>query len=153
MEIGEIIYQGPTMMKEYYKDPEATKVAFKGGWFHSGDLVQMDEDGFIYVVDRKKDMVISGGENIYPKEIEEVLYTHPDILEAAVVGVPDPKWGESVKACIVLKPEKQLTKEQVIMYCQSFLASYKKPKFVEFMESLPRNSAGKVLKTLLRLES
>lgn len=152
-EIGEIVYQGPTTMKEYYKNPEATKEAFKGGWFHSGDLVRVDEEGFIYVVDRKKDMIISGGENIYPKEIEEVLYRHTDILEAAVIGVPDPDWGESVKACIVMKPDKQLTKEQVIEYCQRWLASYKKPKLVDFLDSLPRNGAGKVLKTVLRNEN
>ncbi|MCD1159357.1 class I adenylate-forming enzyme family protein [Peribacillus frigoritolerans] len=149
-EVGEIVYQGPTMMKEYYKNIEATKEAFKGGWFHSGDLVRMDEDGYIYVVDRKKDMIISGGENIYPKELEEVLYSHPDILEAAVIGVPDVEWGESVKVCIVLKPGKQLTKDQVIKFCQSRIASYKKPRFVQFMDSLPRNASGKVLKTVLR---
>jgi len=97
-EVGEIVYRGPTVMKEYYKNPEATAEAFKGGWFHSGDLVRRDEEGFIYVVDRKKDMIISGGENIYPKEIEEVLYTHPGILESAVIGVPDETWGETVKA-------------------------------------------------------
>lgn len=149
-EVGEIVYQGPTMMKEYYKNEEATKDAFKGGWFHSGDLVRMDQDGYIYVVDRKKDMIISGGENIYPKEIEEVLYCHPDILEVAVIGVPDPKWGETVKAFIVMKPGKQLTKNQVIEYCQSQIASYKKPRVIEFVESLPRNASGKVLKTVLR---
>lgn len=152
-EVGEIIYQGPTVMKEYYKNPEATKEAFKGGWFHSGDLVKRDEEGYIYVVDRKKDMIISGGENIYPKEIEEVLYTHPSILEAAVIGVPDPQWGESVKACIVLKPGEKMTAEEVIAYCQENLASYKKPKIVEFMDALPRNAAGKVLKTVLRAQS
>lgn len=151
-EVGEIVYQGPTTMKEYYKNAVATEEAFKGGWFHSGDLVRMDEEGFIYVVDRKKDMIISGGENIYPKEIEDVLYTHPDILEAAVVGIPDPKWGETAKAFIVLKPGKQMTEEQVIQYCQSGLASYKKPRAIEFIESLPRNATGKVLKMVLRSE-
>ncbi|MGX9135136.1 long-chain-fatty-acid--CoA ligase [Rummeliibacillus sp. JY-2-4R] len=148
--VGEIVYQGPTTMKEYYKNPEATKEAFTGGWFHSGDLVRMDEEGFIYVVDRKKDMIISGGENIYPKEIEEVLFSHPDILDASVIGIPDSAWGECVKAFIVLKPKKHLSKEQVIAYCQNNLASYKKPHFIEFIESLPRNEAGKVLKTVLR---
>lgn len=110
----------------------------------------MDEDGYIYVVDRKKDMIISGGENIYPKEIEEVLYCHPNILEAAVIGVPDPKWGETIKAFIVMKPEKQLTENEVIEFCQSQIASYKKPRVIEFVESLPRNASGKVLKTVLR---
>lgn len=152
-EVGEIVYQGPTTMKEYYNNPEATAEAFKGGWFHSGDLVRRDEEGFIYVVDRKKDMIISGGENIYPKELEEVLYTHPDILEAAVIGVPDPKWGETVKACVVMKPGKHLTADQVIEYCQTWLASYKKPRIVEFLNELPRNAAGKVLKTALRADN
>ena len=149
-EVGEIVYQGPTTMKEYYNNPEATEEAFKGGWFHSGDLVRMDEEGFIYVVDRKKDMIISGGENIYPKELEDVLYTHPHILEAAVVGIPDPKWGETVKAYIVVKPGKQMTEDEIIAYCQSSIASYKKPRVIEFMDSLPRNASGKVLKTVLR---
>ncbi len=113
----------------------------------------MDEEGFIYVVDRKKDMIISGGENIYPKEVEEVLYSHPDILDAAVVGVPDPEWGESVKAYIVLKPGKQLTEAQVIDFCKKNIASYKKPREVEFIDTLPRNASGKVLKTVLRSNS
>lgn len=149
-EIGEIVYRGPTTMKEYYKNPEATEEVFNGGWFHSGDLVKMDEEGFIYIVDRKKDMIISGGENIYPAEIEEVLYTHPDILECAVIGVPDPDWGENVKAYIVLKPEKTLQENDIIDYCTKKLASYKKPKEIEFIEQLPRNAAGKVLKQVLR---
>jgi acyl-CoA synthetase (AMP-forming)/AMP-acid ligase II len=137
-------------MKEYYKNPEATAEAFRGGWFHSGDLVRMDEEGFVYVVDRKKDMIISGGENIYPAEIEEVLYTHPGILEAAVIGVPDETWGETVKAVVVPKPGAQLTAEEVIAHCTRHLASYKKPRIVEFVEVLPRNAAGKVLKRVLR---
>jgi acyl-CoA synthetase (AMP-forming)/AMP-acid ligase II len=149
-EIGEVVYRGPTVMKEYYKNPEATEDAFKGGWFHSGDLVKKDEEGFYYIIDRKKDMIISGGENIYPAELEEVLYTHSDILECAVVGIPDPEWGESVKVYVVLKPGRELSTEAVIDYCKQNLASYKKPKFVEFLEQLPRNAAGKVLKQVLR---
>lgn len=151
-EVGEIVYQGPTVMKEYYKNQAATNEAMKGGWFHSGDLVRMDEDGYIYIVDRKKDMIISGGENIYPKELEEVLFNHPAIFEAAVIGIPDPKWGETVKAYIVLKPCAQLTEQEVINYCIENLASYKKPRVIEFIESLPRNASGKVLKTVLREE-
>ncbi|RLL46859.1 long-chain-fatty-acid--CoA ligase [Oceanobacillus piezotolerans] len=152
-EVGEIVYRGPTVMKEYYKNPEATKEAFEGGWFHSGDLVRMDEEGFIYVVDRKKNMLISGGENIYPAEVEEILYQMPQILECAVIGVPDKEWGESVKAIVVIKPEHTLTEEQVIEYCKKHLASYKKPKVVEFVEELPRNASGKVLKYVLQRES
>ena len=151
-EVGEIVYQGPTVMKEYYKNEKATNEAMKGGWFHSGDLVRMDNDGYIYIVDRKKDMIISGGENIYPKELEEVLFNHPAIFEAAVIGVPDPKWGETVKAFIVLKPNAQLTEQEVINYCSENLASYKKPRVIVFIESLPRNASGKVLKTVLREE-
>ncbi len=137
-------------MKEYYKNPEATAEAFKGGWFHSGDLVRQDDEGYIYVVDRKKDMIISGGHNIYPAELEEVLYTHPKILEAAVIGVPDPEWGESVKAIVVPKAGETLTEAEVIEYCKQNLASYKKPKSVELVGELPRNVTGKVLKRELR---
>ena len=149
-EIGEIVYRGPTLMKEYYKNPEATEEAFMGGWFHSGDLVRMDDEGFIYVVDRKKDMIISGGENIYPAEIEQVLMKHSAIQECAVIGIPDHKWGESVKAVIVKKSGAELSEGEVVHFCQNHLASYKKPKVVEFIDALPRNAAGKILKKALR---
>jgi len=149
-ETGEIICRGPNVMKGYYKDPEGTAEALKGGWLHTGDIGRMDEEGFVYIVDRKKDMIISGGENIYPREIEELLYHHPKIREAAVVGIPDPLWGESVKAFVVLKPGMSMSEEEVIEYCKSHLASYKKPKVVAFADSLPRNPSGKVLKNLLR---
>jgi acyl-CoA synthetase (AMP-forming)/AMP-acid ligase II len=149
-EVGEVVYRGPTVMKEYYKNPEGTTEAMRGGWFHSGDLVREDEEGFIYVVDRKKDMIISGGENIYAAEVEEVLFSHPKILEAAVIGVPDPEWGESVKAIVVPKQGLALTEGEIIEHCRKHLASYKKPKSVEFVEALPRNAAGKVLKFKLR---
>ena len=149
-EIGEAIYRGPTVMKEYYKDPDATAEAMRGGWFHSTDLVRQDEEGFIYIVDRKKDMIISGAENIYPAEIEEVLFSHPKILECAVIGVHDEEWGESVKAIVVCKQGESMTGEEVVEYCKQHLASYKKPKSVDFMDALPRNPAGKVLKTVLR---
>ncbi|RJP34776.1 MAG: long-chain-fatty-acid--CoA ligase [Actinobacteria bacterium] len=149
-EVGEIVYRGPTVMKEYYKNPEATAEALRGGWFHSGDMVRMDEEGFYYVVDRKKDMIISGGENIYPAEIEDVLYRNPKILEAAVIGVFDEVWGEAVMAIVVPKPDETLTKGEVITWCGKHLAGYKKPKYVEFMEALPRNAAMKVVKGELR---
>ena len=149
-EVGEIIYRGPTIMKEYYKNQEATAEAFGGGWFHGGDLVRQDEGGYIHIVDRKKDMIISGGENIYPIEIENVLFMHPKIMEAAVIGVPDAEWGENVKAVIVLKQGETLTAEEIVEHCKHHLASYKKPKIVEFMDVLPRNPSGKVLKTILR---
>ena len=149
-EVGEAIYRGPTVMKEYYKNPEATAEAMRGGWFHSTDLVRQDEEGYIYIVDRKKDMIISGGENIYPAEIEEVLYKHPKILECAVIGVHDEEWGESVKCCVVCKEGEEMTEEEVVEHCKEHLASYKKPKSVDFVDALPRNPAGKVLKTVLR---
>ena len=149
-DVGEIVYRGPTVMKEYYKNPEATAEAFRGGWFHSGDLVRMDDEGFIYVVDRKKDMIISGGENIYPAEIEQVINKHPNIMESAVIGVADEKWGEVVKAYVVLVSGKTLSEEDIILYCQKHLASYKKPKYVSFVEELPRNASGKIVKTVLR---
>ncbi len=149
-EVGEVICRGPNVMKGYYKDEEATREALRGGWLHTGDLARMDEEGFIYIVDRKKDMIVSGGENIYPREIEEILYSHPKIEDAAIFGVPDPLWGESVRAVIVLKKGEAMTAEEVIEYCKNHLASYKKPRSVEFVESLPRNPSGKVLKTILR---
>jgi fatty-acyl-CoA synthase len=149
-QVGEAVYRGPTLMKEYYKDPQATAQAMRGGWFHGGDLVRRDEEGYIYVVDRKKDMIISGGENIYPAEIEEVLYRHPKILECAVIGVHDEEWGESVKAVVVCKQGECLTEEEVVAFCKEHLASYKKPKSVDFTDSLPRNPTGKVLKRVLR---
>ncbi len=149
-EVGEVICRGPNVMRGYYKDEEATREALRGGWLHTGDLARMDEEGFLYIVGRKKEMIVSGGENIYPREIEELLYRHPKIEEAAIIGVPDPLWGEAVRAVIVLKKGESMTEEEVIKYCKDHLASYKKPKSVEFVEGLPRNPSGKVLKTVLR---
>ncbi len=149
-EVGEAVYRGRTIMKEYYNNPEATAAAFRNGWFHSGDAVRQDEEGFLYIVDRKTDMIVSGGENIYPAEIEEVLHKHPKILEAAVIGVYDEQWGENVKAIVVTKPGETLTEEEVIDFCKERLASYKKPRSVDFIDALPRNPAMKVLKTVLR---
>lgn len=148
--VGEAVYRGPTVMKEYYKDPEATARAMRNGWFHSTDLFRRDNEGFFYVVDRKKDMIVSGGENIYPAEVEEVIYRHAKVLECAVIGVHDDQWGESVKAVVVCKNGQCLTEEEIIEHCKRHLASYKKPKSVDFVDALPRNAAGKVLKTVLR---
>lgn len=149
-EVGEAIYRSPTVMKEYYKDPEATREAMRGGWFHGGDLVRMDKEGFIYIVDRKKDMIISGGENIYSAEIEQVICRHPKVQECAVIGVHDKEWGEAVKAIVVPKFGEQLTEKEIIDFCKQHLASYKKPKSVDFVDALPRNAMGKVLKRELR---
>lgn len=149
-EVGEIVYRGPGMFKGYFRNPEATKEAIEKGWFHSGDLVRRDEEGFVYVVDRKKDMIISGGENIYSAEVEAMLLTHPKIKEVAIIGVPDPKWGEAVKAFIVLQPGEKATAEETIEFSKENLARFKQPKFVEFIPALPRSATGKVLKRELR---
>ncbi|MCW5829831.1 MAG: long-chain-fatty-acid--CoA ligase [Deltaproteobacteria bacterium] len=149
-EVGEVVGRGDNIMKGYWKQPEATAETLRGGWLHTGDLGWIDEDGYIYIVDRLKDMIISGGENIYPREIEELLYTHPKILEAAVYGIPDPKWGEKVIAAVVPRAGQSLTPEEVGSFCKDNLASYKKPREVLITDILPRNAAGKVLKTELR---
>lgn len=151
-EVGELYFKAPYLLDEYYKNPEATAESFYGEYFSVGDMAVRDEDGFYYIVDRKKDMLISGGVNIYPREIEEVLYAHPDILDVAVIGVPDPVWGESVKAIIVQKAGAALTEADVIDYCEGRMASYKKPKSVSFIDELPRNPSGKVLKIDLRAQ-
>jgi acyl-CoA synthetase (AMP-forming)/AMP-acid ligase II len=149
-EVGEIVCRGPNVMQGYHNDPDATKAAIRDGWLHTGDLARMDEEGFFYIVDRKKDMIVSGGENIYPREVEEILYTHPDILEAAMVGMPDPTWGESGRVFVVPKQGRNLSAQDVIEFCKQHLASYKKPKRVDFLKELPRNASGKVLKVKLR---
>jgi acyl-CoA synthetase (AMP-forming)/AMP-acid ligase II len=147
---GEIVYRGPSVFKEYYRDPKTTAEAFSGGWFHSGDLVREDEDGYFYVVGRKKDIIISGGENIASAEIEEVLHTHPKIRDAAVIGVPDEKWGEAVKAYVVLHSGESLTESEVIDFCKEKLASYKKPRNVSFVSHFPMTEGGKVQKFELK---
>ncbi len=149
-ERGEICVKGPNVMKGYWNRPDATAEAIRNGWFHTGDIGVRDADGFFYIVDRKKDMIISGGENIYPAEVEECLYAHPDIAEVAVIGVPDAKWGESVRAIVVLKAGVSTTAEQIMEFCQGRLARYKQPRSVVFTDVLPRNPAGKVLKFELR---
>lgn len=148
--VGEICVRGQNVMKGYWKMPDETAEALKNGWFHTGDLGRMDEDGYLYVVDRKKDMIISGAENIYSAEVENALSSHPAVLEVAVIGVPDERWGESVKAIVVLREGMKATEEELIEHCKKNLASYKKPKSIDFVDALPRNVMGKVLKTELR---
>ena len=148
--VGEIVVRGASNMKGYWKLPEATAETIKNGWLHTGDMAYMDEDRYLYIVDRKKDMIRSGGENIYCKEVEDVIYTHPAVYEAAVLGVPDDRWGETVKAVVALKEGAQVTGEEIIEHCKKYLASYKKPTSVDFVKALPRNSSGKVVKTSLR---
>ncbi|MBI4776786.1 MAG: AMP-binding protein [Deltaproteobacteria bacterium] len=149
-DVGELVIRGPNLMKEYWNRPEATEEAFAGGWFHTGDLARMDEDGDLYIVERKKDMFISGGENVYPAEVENVIYENPKVAEVAVIGVKDEKWGEVGCAVVVPKPGQSLTAEEILGPLKGRLAKYKIPKSVVLADRLPRNAAGKVLKTVLR---
>jgi acyl-CoA synthetase (AMP-forming)/AMP-acid ligase II len=149
---GEICVRGDILMKGYYKDPEKTAETIIDGWLHTGDIGRMDEEGYIYITDRKKDMIISGGFNIYPQEVEQVLWGHPAISDCAVIGVPDEKWGEAVKAVVELKPGKSVTPEELIALCKEKLGSVKAPKTVDITSALPRSTNGKVLKKDLRAE-
>lgn len=151
-EVGEIVVRGENVMLGYHNLPEATAEAMRNGWYHTGDLGKVDEDGYFYIVDRKKDMVIVGGLNVYPREVEEVLFTHPAVADAAVIGMPDPLRGEEVVAVIVLKPDLKVTEHELIHHCRTSLANYKVPRRVLFRNSLPRSGTGKVLKRLLRKE-
>jgi len=149
-EEGKLIVRSEAMTIGYWGLPEETARTIRDGWLHTGDYCRFDADRYVYIVDRKNDMIISGGKNIYPREIEEVLYTHQAVLEAAVIGVYDEQWGEAVKAVVVPKPGEVLTEEEVIDLCKQHLAGYKKPKSVDFADALPRNPTMKVLKTVLR---
>jgi acyl-CoA synthetase (AMP-forming)/AMP-acid ligase II len=149
-EMGEIQIQGPQLMKEYWKMPEATADAFREGWFHTGDMGTFDEEGYVFILDRKQDMIISGGFNIYPREVEDVLMAHPGVVEAAVIGIPDDVWGESVKAFVVPKEGFTITAEEIIQFCRDNIASYKKPKSVDFVQELPKNTYGKVVRKDLK---
>ncbi|MHB1421217.1 MAG: class I adenylate-forming enzyme family protein, partial [Bacillota bacterium] len=137
-------------MTGYWKKPEATKETLRNGWLHAGDMATVDEDGYLYLVDRKNDMIIRAGENIYPVEIENILYSHPQVLEAAVIGVPDDVWGEAVKAVVVPSAGESISADEIIAFCKSSLASYKCPTTVDIIDILPRNPSGKVLKRVLR---
>lgn len=143
-EVGEFLLKGPTVTPGYWNNPAATSQTIKDGWFHTGDLVRMDEEGFVYVVDRVKNMYISGAENVYPAEVEYLLRKHPAIDEVAIIGVPDPKWGETGKAFIVIKKDNKVTAAEIIAYCSERLAKYKIPKHVVFLNELPKNHAGKI---------
>lgn len=149
-QLGEFVIKTERVMKEYYKNPEATASAIKNGWLHTGDIARMDEDGYFYIVDRKKDVIISGGENIYPVEIENILATHPKILESAVIGTPDKKWGECVTAVVKLKPDQEMTQDELLEWCRDKFPSYKRPRRVEFGD-LPKSPTNKILKPALRL--
>ena len=149
-ETGEILIKSESVIAGYWNNPEETANVIRNGWFHTGDLGYLDEDRYLFVVDRKKDMVISGGMNIYSKEIESVLYRHPAVLEAAVIGLPDEEWGEIVTAVIALKPGQEASKKELVDLCRASLAGYKKPRKVFFLNELPKNPSGKILKRVLR---
>ena len=149
-EMGEVITRSDVMMKGYWRDPQATAQTLRNGWLHTGDMGYIDEDGYLYLLDRSKDMIISGGENIYPREIEEMIIQHPAVREVAVIGVPDDKWGEAVKAVVSLVPKHSVTEDELITFCKDRIASYKKPKTVDFVKTLPKNNYGKIVKRELR---
>jgi long-chain acyl-CoA synthetase len=148
--VGEILIRGHNVMKGYLGRPEATAETLRGGWLHSGDLGYVDSDGFFFIVDRAKDLVIRGGFNVYPREIEEVLYAHPDIVEAAVIGKRDERLGEEVVAVVVARPGSELGEQDVIAYCRERLAAYKYPREIRFLGELPKGPSGKILKAALR---
>jgi len=148
--VGEIVIRGHNVMKGYYRKPQETAEAFKNGWFHSGDMGYQDEDGFFFIVDRKKELIIRGGFNVYPREVEEVLYSHPAVQEAAVIGVPDEKMGEEVAAVVALKAGQTATEAELIAFCKERIAPYKYPRTVRFLDSLPKGATGKILKKELK---
>ena len=151
-EVGEIVHRSPHLILEYYKDTEKTAEAFANGWFHSGDLGRFDADGYLYVVDRKKDMIKTGGENVASREVEEAIFHHPDVAEVAVFGIPHPTWIEAVTAIVVAKDGSSVTREQLMDYCRENLAGFKSPKHIEIVTQLPKNASGKILKKDLRVE-
>lgn len=152
-QVGELVVKGPQVMLGYWKMPQETSSTLRDGWLYTGDIATMDEQGYTFIVDRKKDMIIAGGYNIYPREVDEVLYEHPKILDAVTVGVPDPYRGETVKVFIVPKPGQEISEKEIVQFCKSRLAVYKVPKIVEFRESLPKTTVGKVLRRELRKEA
>lgn len=149
-EVGEIIVKGDIVTKGYWKLPEETEKSIKDGWLYTGDMAVIDNEGYVTIVDRKKDMIVTGGENVYSTEVENVLYSHPAILECAVIGVPDEKWGEAVKGIVVLKPGHHATADEIIKFCKERMAHYKAPKSIDFMEALPRTGSGKIHKKSLK---
>jgi fatty-acyl-CoA synthase len=149
-EVGEVITRGNVVMAGYWQQPEATDAVIVDGWFHTGDMAIADSEGYIEVVDRKKDLIISGGENISSIEVEGFLYKHPAVLEAAVIAAPDERWGETVCALVVLKPGASATEQELIDFCREHLAHFKCPRHIQFIDSLPRTATGKIQKNLLR---
>ncbi|MBB6450156.1 long-chain acyl-CoA synthetase [Geomicrobium halophilum] len=151
-EVGEVIIRGPQVMKGYWEMPEETAHTLRDGWLYTGDIGRMDEDGYLYIVDRKKDMIIASGQNVYPRDVEEVLYEHPSIQEAVAIGIPDAYRGENVKAILVLKEGERVQEEAIIEYCRAHMAAYKVPRVIEFRNELPKTNVGKILRKALRDE-
>jgi fatty-acyl-CoA synthase len=149
-EIGEIIVKGPTLMSGYWNRPDLASETVRDGWLYTGDLARRDEEGYIYIVDREKDMYLSGGENVYPAEIEKVLHTHAKIFDVGIIGIPDEKWGEVGKAFVVLKPGERMNNGEVLEFLKGKVAKYKIPKYVEYVEELPKTASGKIQKFVLK---
>ena len=149
-QVGEIVTRSDVVMKGYWRNPEATAMTLRNGWLHTGDVGMMDENGYVFLLDRSKDMIVSGGENIYPREVEEVLARHPAVLEVMVIGVPDPQWGEALKAVVAPRTGSAVTADELIAYCRDHIAGYKRPKSVDFVEELPKSNYGKLLKRDIR---
>jgi acyl-CoA synthetase (AMP-forming)/AMP-acid ligase II len=148
--IGEVVVRGPQLMRGYWHQPEASAEALRGGWMHTGDAGRLDDEGYLYIQDRITEMIVSGGENVYPHRVEQVLFQHPAIADAAVIGVPDAQWGETVKAMVVVRPGMTATAEDIIEFCRGQLGGFERPRSVDFVAELPRNASGKVLKWVLR---
>jgi long-chain acyl-CoA synthetase len=147
---GEVVVRGPQVMRGYWNQPAATAAALRGGWLHTGDVGSVDRDGYLTIRDRLKDMIVSGGENVYPRAIEEVLAGHPAVAEVAVIGVPDPRWGETVKAVVVPHASATVSADELVAHCRAHLGGFEVPRSIDFVEALPRNASGKILKRLLR---
>ena len=148
--MGELLIRGPQVMKGYWNLPQETAETLRGGWMHTGDAGTMDDEGYVYIQDRVKDMILSGGENVYPRVVENVLFKHPAVSDAAVIGVPDEQWGETVKAVVVLRDGQSATGEEIIEFCRGHLGGFELPRSVDTIPALPRNASGKVLKRELR---
>ncbi|BFM17988.1 long-chain fatty acid--CoA ligase [Maricurvus nonylphenolicus] len=148
-EVGELLIKGETITMGYHNLPEATADTIVDGWLHTGDLFYQDEDGFLYIAGRKKELIKTGGENVYPAEVDSVLVSHPSIVDACVVGVPDPRWQEAVKACVVVAPDASLSREEIVAWCREHIAGYKRPRFIEFIDEIPRDFNGKAQRRVL----
>jgi acyl-CoA synthetase (AMP-forming)/AMP-acid ligase II len=149
-DIGEIVVRGPHVMAGYWNKPKETAQALRGGWMHTGDAARMDEDGYVYIQDRIKDMIVTGGENVYPREVENALFAHPAVADVAVIGIPDPKFGEAILAFVVLREGHSVAADELIAFARARIAGYKVPRKIEVLDALPRNASGKVLKKDLR---